>query len=180
MLGSVFIEFINQTDQSLVKEYITSFFNNITSNDIQYLTTFKQSIINNLGYVLIVWLLGISVIGLPIIIFIYFLKIFILGFSISSFILTYHVKGLIVSFIYIFPQHIISIIIYLLITLYSVKMSNQMIYSIFKKKEINIKKYMNRYITILVICLIGMFICSLYETFMIPFLFRKLSFLING
>lgn len=174
--GSIFITILSKSDQSLVREYITNFMNNIFNNQVNYSETLTNSLINNLGYIIIVWLLGISIIGMPIVIFMFFSKIFVLGFSVSSFILTYKAKGLLLAFFYIFPQHIVSIIIYTLVTLYSVKMSNNLIYSIFKKKDVNFKKIINKYIMILLICLGGILICSLYETFIIPFIFDKLQF----
>ena len=177
--GSFFLTILSKSDQSLVKEYITNFMTSIDNNKIDYIKTLSNSLINNLGYIIIVWILGISIIGMPIVVFMFFSKIFVLGFSVSSFILTYKFKGLLFAFIYIFPQHIISLIIYTLITLYSIKVSNNLIYSIFKKKEINFKKILNRYILVFVICLGGILICSLYETFVIPFIFNKIQFLIK-
>ena len=63
--------------------------------------------------------------------------------------------------------------------LYAIKMSNNLIYSIFKKKEINVKKIINRYLLILLISIGMMLFYSLYETFVIPFLFEKMKFLIK-
>lgn len=177
--GSLFLTILSKSDQQLVIDYITQFMSNIIDGKIIYGDTLKNSLWNNLGYVAIVWLLGISIIGLPIIIFMFFSKIFVLGFSIGSFVLTYKWKGLIYAFTYIFPIHIVNIFIYMLLTLYAVKMSNNLIYSIFKKKEVNFKKIINKYLLILGISLIAMLIFSLYETFIIPFLFDKLKFLIK-
>lgn len=177
--GSLFLTIISKSDQELVKSYIGTFMQNIMDHKIIYQDTLRNSFINNLGYVLIIWLLGISVIGLPIIIFVYFSKIFVIGFSVGSFILTYHLKGILYALVYIFPIHIMNIFVYLLLTLYGIKMSNNLIYSIFKKKEVNVKKILNKYLLILAICLGAMVIYSLYETFIIPFLFEKLKFLVK-
>jgi stage II sporulation protein M len=177
--GSIFTTILSSSDKNLVKEYMTNFINNTSINEIDYLNTLINSCITNFGFIIAIWLLGISVIGVPIILFLYFFKIFILGFSISSFILTYKIKGLILAFIYIFPYQIISLFIYTLITLYALKISANLIYSIFGKKEVNYKKIINRYLFILLIC-IGVIIFSiLYETFVIPFLFNKIAFLVK-
>lgn len=177
--GSLFLTILSKTDQQLVIDYITQFMNSIINDKIIYSDTLKNSLWNNLSYIVIVWLLGISIIGLPIIIFMFFSKIFVLGFSIGSFILTYKWKGLIYAFTYVFPIHIVNIFIFILLTLYAIKMSNNLIYSIFKKKEVNFKQIINKYLLILAISIIAMLIFSLYETFIIPFLFNKLKFLIN-
>ena len=127
--GSLFLTILSKTDQQLVTQYIS---------------TLKNSIWNNVGYVVFIWLLGISIIGLPIVLFFFFSKIFVLGFSIGSFVLTYRFKGLLYATIYIIPFSIINIGVYILLALYAIKMSNNLIYSIFKKKEINVKKIINR------------------------------------
>lgn len=177
--GSFFTTILSSSDQGLVKEYIQNFMTNIASKELNYFSSLNNSLLGGLGYMLVIWLLGISVIGIPIVLFMYFSKFFILGFSISSFILTYKFKGMLLAFFYIFPEHIISLILYLLITLYSVKMSFNLIYSVFKKKEINLKIFISKYLIVLLVAIIGISICSLYETFIVPFILNKLSFLIK-
>lgn len=108
--SSILVTLISKSDKesiiNYIKEYITSF-NNLNFKDI-----LNNRLLNNLIPILFVWLIGISIIGLPIIIFIYFYKMFILGFSISSFILTYKLKGLLLTILYVFPAKIINILIY--------------------------------------------------------------------
>lgn len=176
--GAIFITILSKSDQSLVKDYMSNFMDNIFNN-YNYKSTLQTTLINNIGYVILVWLLGISIVGTIITVFLYFSKFFVLSFSISSFILTYKLKGLLFAILYIIPCHLINIVAYLLLTLYSIKMSNNLIYSIFKKKDVNFKKIINRYLVILGICLIFVIISSLYETFIIPIIFQKLSFLVK-
>ena len=109
--GSIFNIMLNETDKSLVSSYITNFFDNIANNTLDNVSALKNGFINEISYVLIIWLLGISVIGIPIILFMYFSKFFILGFSISSIISNYGFKGCLLTFGYIFPHKIISIIV---------------------------------------------------------------------
>ena len=72
--GSLFGIIIKGNDKSLVSEYINTFFNNINNNGINYVTSFINSIISNFVFILIIWILGISIIGCPITIFMYFSK----------------------------------------------------------------------------------------------------------
>lgn len=177
--GSLFITMITKSDQTLVKQYIESFMDSIISSKVDYFGVLKNTLFNNLLFIIAIWLLGISVIGIPISIFMYFSKLFMLGFSVSSFMLTYKGKGILYSIFYIFPHHIMNIILYTLLTIYTLKMSHTLLRSIIEKKEINIKKKMNRYLLVLGICIIGVIITSLYEVFVIPFIFDKLKFLIK-
>lgn len=178
IFGSLFIIFISKSDQSIVINYITNFMNSF-SEKINYIDVFKINLYRNNFTNILIWLLGISVIGIPIIIFLLFYKFFILGFQISAFILTYKLKGLLISILYFFPLEMFDYIILTLISFFSFKMSFNIIYSIFKKKNLNLKKFINKYIYLLVFCIVGELICSLYETFIIPVIFNYLSFLIK-
>ena len=76
--GSLFITIINSSDKKLVLETISNYFNKVKTTEIDYLYSLGTSITSNLLYVLFIWLLAISVIGLPIILFLLFIKSFIL------------------------------------------------------------------------------------------------------
>ena len=130
--GSLFITIISKNDQKLIIDYINNFITNI--NKINLKDAIINSLFTNMLYIISVWLLGISVIGIPIVIFMYFSKIFTLGFSISAFIITYKLKGLVLALLYVFPTQILNIGIYTLITLYSIKISNNLIYLVLNKK----------------------------------------------
>ena len=137
--GSIFITIISKSDQALVKEYIKEFVNKADKNKLNYLEALKNASLSNGLFIVIVWLLGFSIIGIPIVIFMYFSKAFILGFSLSSFILQYKFKGLLLALIYFFPHHVVNILAYTLILIYSLKISFILINSIIKKKTISFK-----------------------------------------
>ncbi|MDD4282972.1 MAG: stage II sporulation protein M, partial [Bacilli bacterium] len=101
--GAFYITILNKTDQALIQNSINDFFNNIKTNNLNYGMTLKNALLTNIGFIVLIWLLGISVIGIPIIIFLFFSKAFTLGFSISSIIFHYKLKGTLLSFLYVFP-----------------------------------------------------------------------------
>lgn len=172
--GTIFMTILSKTDQTYVKDYMTSYIENIRNNNLNYLTCFKDSTISNLLLFIVIFLLGISVIGIPIIIFIYFFKSFILGFSITSFILSFGGKGIIYTLIFLIPNIIIYALLTIL-TIYAIKVSIYFIYSIFHKLTINSKVIMNHYFKILIFSVIGIIIYGLLETFIVPYLFQLIN-----
>ena len=174
LFGCFFIIIISVSDKTLVKEYITSFLNNIRLGNFNYLDIFKNTFINNMIFVVILWILGMSVIGIPVNIFYYFLKNFVLGFTISAFILTYKLKGCLFALIYVIPHNLINIFLYMILLYYSLNFSITLIYSNVKKKNLNFKLLMNKYIKIFIFITIGVLITSLYETIILPNLFKYL------
>lgn len=179
VFGVFFITIITKNDVLTVKEHISSFINNIHNNNIDFIMSLKENIIYNLSLIIIIWLLGISIIGIPIIVFIYFFQIFSIGFTISSFITTYKIKGCLFSILYLFPNETLKYFIYILLLFNSLKISKNIIDILFKKKEINFDSKFKKYIKILIISLLLSLIYSLYNTFIIPFIFNKLYFLIK-
>jgi len=166
--GSIFVTILNSNDKTLVNEHLNVFLNNIKDNKIDYLFVLKNNLGTNLIYVLLIWLLGISVIGLPVILIMYFSKLFILGFSIGSIISCYGIKGTLFALAYVFPGQVLSVIGISLITMYSISFSFKLIYAILKKKTIDFKILINRYFKILVIILILIILMNLYDTFAMP------------
>lgn len=170
--GAIFIVILNNTDKSLVIEYITSFIDSIKDNTINYLNTFKNVIIVNYIIIGLIMLIGFTYFLIPINIIILFYKSFIIGFSLGAFILTYKIKGLILSFIYIFPHLVVNILLFLLLTAFTMKLSFKMIKCIIKKKEVNIRQYFNKYISILLSFIIIITLSSLYESFVVPLVIK--------
>ena len=106
--------------------------------------------------------------------FLFFTKSFILGFSISSIILNYKLKGCLLSFIYIFPHHIINIFLLILLVIYAFAFSIKIINALFNKQTIDFKLITNKYLTVLVITIIGILITSLIEVFITPLIIKLL------
>lgn len=166
--GSIFNIIINKNDQNIVSNYLSDFFLLINENKMSFLECFKDSILFNYGYALIIWALGISVIGLPILIFMFFGKSFSLGFTLSAIIKNYGVKGCLLVFGYVFPHCIINILLFLVLTLYATTLSIKLIKCIIKRKSIDFKPIMKKYIFILIVSLIVILLTSLYEAFLMP------------
>lgn len=170
--GSLFIVVLNSSDKSLIIEYIETFIDNIKNNNLNYIDTLKNTLIINYLVIIIISIIGFTYFLTSLNIIILFYKAFIIGFSLSSFILTYKIKGLLLSIIYIFPHLIINLLLFSLLIAFTLKLSIKMINCIIKKKDVNMRRYFNKYLyTILFISMI-MIITSLYESFLAPYLLK--------
>ena len=170
--GAIFMAILNETDKKLIVEYFNNFISNIENNKLSYLNALKNGVFNNLLYIIIVWLLGISIIGIPIVIIMFFIKSFTLGFSISSIIFNYKLKGCLLAFTNIFPHQILNFLIYMILTTYSIFFSLKIINSIIKKKTIDFKILMNKYFKVLIFSIIIILISILIEVFITPLLIK--------
>lgn len=172
--GSIFVTILNNSDKTMVSEHLNIFLDNIENNKIDYIFALKNNMVTNIAYVLLIWLLGISVIGLPILLILFFSKAFILGFSIGSIITCFKFKGVLFSLVYVFPGNVISLIAIAIVTMYAMSFSFKLIYAIFKKKTIDFKILINRYSSILFIALGVVILMNLYDTFIMPNIIKTL------
>ena len=164
--GIVFIFFTSNESKVNITKKVIDFFDTVkASTGINYGKSLINTLLTNLLYVLLIWILGISLIGFPIIIGLLFFKSFILGLSISSIITSYGLKGILGAFLYIFPHGIILIILYLLLGFYSLSFCYKLFSHLFLKRTINFNYGMNRYLKILVISIFFTILISLYQVF---------------
>ena len=174
IFGSIFITILAKSDKYLITEYITDFINNIKNNDFNYSKTFINTILINFIIIISMTIFGISCVLVPINILILFYKSFILGFSISGFMLSFKIKGLLLSLIYIFPHLILNILIFSVLTAFTLKLSSNLIKTTLKRKKVNLRLYMQKYLFVICLLLILIFISSLYESFIMPYVLNKI------
>ena len=158
-------------NKELITSNVIDFFSAIKSNNLNYNQILVKSLTNNLLLNIIIWLLGISIIGIPIVIILLFIKSFILSFTFTSIIYTYKYKGIISAIIYVIP-HIINLLLSFVLIYYSITFSKSLFNYLFKKKECNRKELVNRYLKLLVISTFLFIISSIIETYIIPILIR--------
>ena len=179
IVGSIFVTILSKADKELVITHLNGFLDTIETDKIDYLLVLKNNLTTNLLFIGIIWLLGISVIGLPIMVVMFFTKSFILGFSIGSILSTFGAKGILFSIFYVFPGQVISILFILLLMMYSMSFSFKLIYAIFKKKSIDFKIMINRYSIIFLIVLIGIILMNLYDTYLMPRIIKSIITMIR-
>lgn len=177
--GICFWHMINSNDKSLVIKELTNFFTNIKNDvSINYGVSLINSILTNFSYVIIIWLLGISIIGLPIILVILGVKSFIVGFSISSIISIYGFKGILGALAYIFPHQICFLLLLILLGFYSISFCIKLFKYLFLKQLINFKIAMRKYLKILILSLIVSLFISLFETFISTYFIKLFTTII--
>lgn len=170
--GSIFLVLINQNDKQAVIEQIMTFFSNINANNINNIQTLKNSLLINYVYIFLIWILGMSIIGILFNIFLIYFKGFTIGFSIASLIYVHGIKGILSSLIYLFPNQLLNIVIISLIGIYSIYFTKNLYRFIFGDKTINFKTIIKRYFYVLILCVVATMFTSLIETFVTPAIFK--------
>ncbi len=174
IFGSLLPIFLNQSDKMLISDYLNDFVNNVSNYN--FISLFFNGIFNNLGFCIIIFILGISIVGAIVVVFLFFLKGFVLGFSVSSIIINYGFKGVLFGFIYVFPHQIINIFVYSVLACYSITFSIRLLLFLLKKLNFNISNYFKSYFKVFCILICIVILSVLYESFILP---KLLSFVFN-
>ena len=171
--GAIFSNIIDLNDKKLVLDKIQLFISNIDTQSINNIESFKNSIITNLSYSIIIWILGMTIIGIIINIFLLYLKGFIFGFTLSAFILTYSYKGMILSILYTLFGQLLNLVVIMILSIYSIMFTFNFVKQIIKSKyNMNIPKYFKNYSLIILITIIISLISSISEAFVFPTLIK--------
>ena len=173
IIGIFFPAILTEANKELIKNNIIKFINKIDNNEINYLSALFYSSWNNILVTFILWILGISLIGIPFIIIIYIFKCFLTGFSFTSILITYGVQGRITAMIYSIPNTLNSFGS-LLLSYYALSFSITIYKCIFKRENKNWSTITKQYIKLGIFFLLYTIIISVIESYIIPNILRLL------
>ena len=165
--GSIFLMMLGESDKNSIILQINSFFQNVSQGKIDNGLALRNSLIINYLFVSLIWILGFSIVGIIVNIFLTYIKGFLVGFSISSIFLTFHYKGILASLLYVFPSQILNILVVDILSIYSIMFSFNLIKIIYSKKGNN-RLMLKKYFVILMLSVIISFISSLLEVYFFP------------
>lgn len=149
---------------------IDQFFATIKTANLDKTATLINSLSANGLSLLLIWILGVSIIGIPFILMFLFYKSFILSFSFISIITKYHLKGIFLALTYIFPSQILNLVIWLLLSFYAISFSIKLMKVLFLKKNLNLREPFKKYTKILGICIVVLILSSVFESYLSPYL----------
>ena len=170
--GALFSVILSDSDKKMVADYLNDFLLNLSKDELNTNISFFNTLIFTLGFTLLIWIFGISIVGVLLVLPFLFLKSFVLGFSVGSILINFKLKGIILSLLYIVPHHVINLLIYILVCAYSIMISYRMINCMKNKLKFDFKLFMSKYTFILFFSLFILLISSLYESFILPYVLK--------
>ncbi len=173
ILGTMYIKKadVNQTQE--ISNYINDFLNDIQNgSSIDLSRLFRTSVYNNLLIIVLLWISGLTVIGMPIVYLIVSVKGFCMGYTISAIIATVgSTEGIKIVLSTMLLQNIIIIPAILLLAVSGIKLYKAIMKD--RRRE-NIKVEILRY-TIIAFCVAVInVIASLVETYISANIFKMI------
>lgn len=161
--GILFPAILDEKTKNEITQNIINTQNQIkeTSNSIPKILFANTIIIG------IIWTLGISIIGIPINIILYLIKVIILGMEISLLTINKIPHKIPFSIFYVIPN-IIQIFLLFIVLYYSCNYSIYLTKNIFFKKNYPIQKITKRYLKVFIVVILVAIINTILEGILIP------------
>lgn len=178
--GIIFSNILSYNDHQEISNTLKDYFLGIKNNQsINYLGNFLNIFSVNYLYMLLIWIFGLSIIGIILNPFILYFKSFIIGFSVGIIISIYSYLGILGSLLYLFPHLLINLLVYTLLSFYGIKLSIKLFKALFLHKNFNFQDFMKKYLKILGLASIILLITTLYETFLADFVMKIFTFFLK-
>lgn len=178
--GIIFSNILSYNDHQEISNTLKDYFLGIKNNQsINYLGNFLNIFSVNYLYMLLIWIFGLSIIGIILNPFILYFKSFVIGFSVGIIISIYSYLGILGSLLYLFPHLLINLLIYTLLSFYGIKLSIKLFKALFLHKNFNFQDFMKKYLKILGLASIILLITTLYETFLADFVMKIFTFFLK-
>lgn len=173
--GAFTVDALSSMQKEELVSYFQSFFSILDKEPVQSATVFKQSFLNNSQFVLIIWVLGITVIGIPLIIMVIGIKGFIIGFSVSFLVEGMGLRGLLFALAAVLPQNLLIVPGILVAGVLGLSFSISML----RRKKSKTKKSFSSELTVysfnILLALLILFVGSLIEGYITPVFIKLFS-----
>lgn len=126
VMGTIIDITISSSQKSAIAKYVMGFLD-YKNRNVSNIYLLKLSMLSNLKVLALMWILGASVLGFPIILFVIGYKGFAIGFCSTFFIEKFSLKGFLFVFLTIFPQNIILIPCLTIAAVTAIKFSRYML-----------------------------------------------------
>lgn len=109
VIGIYTVKYMDKVDKNNLVNFLLSVTKKINPKNIDNKYVFIQALKNNMIFILVIWFLGLTMLGIPIIFITDLIKGFTIGFTSSLFINGLGAKGILLNLLILFPQNIIYI-----------------------------------------------------------------------
>lgn len=175
IFGAVIVNSLTWNQKQDLLNYLTRFFGEVSkgsfadSNDM-----FSESYGHYIKYILLMWILGLSVIGLPIILIMLFIKGVVIGFTVGFLVNQLGWHGFLLAFVSVLPQNLILVPGFIIAAAASILFSVKMIRQQFLKKttEAFFPRFF-KFSSLIIAVGVVLALASLFEAYLSPFLMKS-------
>jgi stage II sporulation protein M len=171
IFGVVIVQALTLEQKQELSRHLSNFFQMVDLGlewDKQH--SFLQSFLMNLKWLVIISVLGLSVIGLPFILCMDFLKGVLIGFTVGFMVGEYAWKGMLFALTSVVPQNLILIPTLIICSVTSIAFGLHLLKNRFLRQHLSIPVSFAKFIATTFSLSILLLVVSLYEAFLSPWL----------
>ncbi|MDQ0213763.1 stage II sporulation protein M [Oikeobacillus pervagus] len=175
IFGAIVVNSLSLTQKEDLFYYLQRFFGQVSEGQVAVSQDiFQQSFLHNVKYLGFIWILGASIIGLPLIFVFLFMKGVVVGFSVGFLVNQMGWKGFFISFATVLPQNLFIIPAFIFIAASAVAFSLQLIRKIFIKNAANyhITPLFTRYVIFFILAVGITTVAASVEAYISPTLMK--------
>ncbi len=170
--GILFLILTNKLDKLIIKNEIEEYFNLFKDNKIVGLDNLINSFKNNITYITIILVSNIVFVLCPLTYFVNFYKGFLIGFLMSSIILTFKFKGIFYSLLVLIPHQLIMNLLIIIYSSIMIKFAFKLFNAYKNKENINIRLFTEKILILFMGALFITLISSLLEIYLNSIIMR--------
>ncbi|WP_164218147.1 stage II sporulation protein M [Virgibacillus sp. YIM 98842] len=168
IFGAILVNSMNFVQKQDLFFYLEQFFSRIAESEtIENHAILKESFLFHMKYLVLIFILGLSVIGLPFVWILLFIKGLVVGFSVGFLVNQLGINGLFIASVSIAPQNILIIPIYISAGSMSMIFSLKLLQKLFSKKISQpVFQHFSKYIILFLFLLAFSFVAALLESYL--------------
>lgn len=172
IFGALMVNALSLEQRQDLTQYLGSFFHMIDQGtEMQGKSSFQQSFGMHLKWILLIWVLGLSVIGLPLILILDFLKGVLIGFTVGYLVGQLSWEGMLFVLVSVAPQNLIIIPVIIICSVSGISFSLYLVKNrILQRSGIPLSEPLIRYSLVTLSLIFLLFGVSLFEAFITPIL----------
>ncbi|OPA81558.1 stage II sporulation protein M [Paenibacillus selenitireducens] len=174
VFGALMVNALSLEQQQELSSYVGNFIHTMDSKTTSaHVQTFWQSAFDYLKWVALIWILGLSVVGLPFILVLDFIKGVLIGFTVGLLAGQFSWKGLLFALASIAPQNMIAIPVLFIVSVAAISFSLYMIRSrVMMKRNFTMKQPFLTYMTLTTTMAVVLLGIAAFETWVSPTLMQ--------
>lgn len=174
IFGAIIVNSLSLTQKEDLFYYLSQFFGELKQGKVSASSEmFVYSFKENAKFIILMWILGISIIGLPLILILLFIKGIVIGFTVGFLVSQTGWQGFMLACVSVLPQNIILVPVTIFMASCAVIISIKMIKRQFlKSSREKLRPYFMQYSMLLGMALLSFIVAALVETFLSPGLMR--------
>ncbi|TLS35667.1 stage II sporulation protein M [Pseudalkalibacillus caeni] len=174
IFGAIIVNSLSLSQKQDLYLYLTRFFGQVSEGEFASSgDMLSQSFMHYMKYIGLMWLLGLTIIGLPIILVMLFLKGIVVGFTVGFLVNQMSWPGFMLSFVSVLPQNVLSVPAFIIVGTASVTFSLKVMRQLFVKQRTEpILPQFFRYSLLVVTVGLILGLASVFEAYISPLLIK--------